>query len=408
MRTGRLKLHYALVYSVLGAYLPYLPVYLNELGFSDTAIGWVVGVYGLAVLASPVVLTAAADRLASNRVLIGGGFALAALMLGAMTMTQQLAGIVLTFLLFSLGFTALIPLSDGLYFATMRRRREHGATTTPYHRVRIWGSIGFIAPSIVLFGVLGYLDVSTRAAILLAGACAAAGALNSIALPRGSSEQAGRGGSSLPTAQAWRTLSGPRTFAFIGSLFLMFMAIAVFYTFYPRYLQELGIDTRWLGLIVNIGVVVELGFMAGSGWLLRGIGLRGMMLMGALCMVVRLGLLWAVPSVPVALLTQVLHGPIVLSLYVVPPMYLNHKAAPQFRNSIQGLSSLLCYGIARLLGSVLAGYVAVWGLREVFAFGTILSAGAMVWLLAGFRDAPASATLEREHGERGEASLQEG
>ena len=54
MRTAGFKLHYFLLYAVVGAYLPYVPVFLgHDLVLQDPQIGWVVGGYGLAVLLAP-------------------------------------------------------------------------------------------------------------------------------------------------------------------------------------------------------------------------------------------------------------------------------------------------------------------------------------------------------------------
>ena len=72
MRFSAIRLHYLLVYAALGAYMPYLPVFLGrDLGMHDAQIGWITGIYGLSVILGPPLITYLADRL-SKPVLVEG------------------------------------------------------------------------------------------------------------------------------------------------------------------------------------------------------------------------------------------------------------------------------------------------------------------------------------------------
>jgi len=225
----------------------------------------------------------------------------------------------------------------------------------------------------------------------------------SIAAPRRPPDKV----AALPTLDAIKTLRRPEVAAFVISVFLMSTAVGVFYTFYPLYLRELEIADAWVGLIVNLGVLVEVFFMLGAGWLLNRMGVRGVMIAGAGAVVLRLGLLTFVPTAPVAIGTQVLHGPFVIAQYLVPVMYLNHKAADSHRNSMQGLYALLCFGLARVVGSIVGGHLSdagaaagdshLFGLRVTLGFGFVLAVFAMGGLGLGFHDRPASEHLRAQH-----------
>ena len=145
-----------------------------------------------------------------------------------------------------------------------------------------------------------------------------------------------------------------------------------------------------------------------SGRVLHWLGLKGLMTLGAVSMALRLGLIAAVPTIPIAIATQLLHAPIVLAIYVAPPMYLNLKADRSYRNSMQGVYIALCFGIARLIGSVAGGYASAdtgqVGTIHAFWLGAILSGAAAVWLVALFHDAPASAEMKRRSEDSGHKS----
>ena len=380
-----IKLHYLLLYGLIGAFLPYSPLYLSEQGFTDWQIGWVLGAYGLTILIMPTLTTYLADRGVANRWLIGIGHALAAIALALACLADQFLPILVLFMLFSIGCTPLISLLDGLTFASLEAQAKAGASPPPYHRLRIWGSVGFVIPSLALYALLRFTPATSRAALVTAAVYGALGTLTCLGLPAVCSRQRQRS-YDLPTIQAWHALCRPPLSVMVGALFILFLAMNVHGTFYSLYLRELDIGAEWVGLIVNIGVLAELPWILGAGWALQAFGLRNVLLLGGGCLALRLTLLAVVPSIPVAVITQLLHGPSVLCLFIVPPMYLNAQAAPEYRNSIQGLYVALCLGIARLVGNATGGHAAGWGLSRAFALGAVFGIVATVWLAIGFHD----------------------
>lgn len=198
----------------------------------------------------------------------------------------------------------------------------------------------------------------------------------------------------MPTAAAWRELWRAPTRGLIGPLVLLFAAISVFYAFYPQQVVAVGIDPAWVGLVSNLGVAFELPWIVGAAALLRRFRVRSLFVLGAVCMTARMVLLALVPTAEVVVATQVLHGPVVLSLYVLPPMVLDRKATPDFRNSVQGLYAALCYGAARFVGSGAGGHAAEYGLAWAFALAAALAFAAALWLALSWRD-PAVETALR-------------
>lgn len=385
-----IRLHYLLVYAVIGAYMPYLPVFLGrDLGMPDAQIGWIAGMYGLSVILSPPLVTYLADRRFSGRSLIALAYAGSVVTLAGLALAERFVPVLLLSLAFSMVYTPLFALTDGLTFAAIAATTAADRRAPPYSALRVWGSLGFMIPAFVLFFALKAGSASGRAAIVAAAVAAGLGALCIPLLPRLAPEPRER----LPGAAAWQVLRTAPTRALIVPLGLQFAAISIFYAFYARLVIAIGIDPAWVGLVNNLGVLAELPCMFAAGALLRRCSLRSLVLFGALCLAVRLALLAAVPSPAVVVASQVLHGPVVVAIYLIPPMYLNLKAPPGVRNGVQGLYAMLCFGVARLLGSVAAGYAAEVALAWAFALGAALSGLALAWLWLGFRDPAADLAL---------------
>jgi PPP family 3-phenylpropionic acid transporter len=380
-RVPALKRQFFLTFTVYGSVLPYLSVVLAQRGLSMTQIGQVLSLTGVAVMVSPVFTTLLADTRVQSRTLLGLLFAASGLSLGWLAGVEGFTLILLTHGLFALAYAPMNALQDGLYF---HRRAELEALPTevdapavsPYHFVRVFGTLGFIAPSVVLYLLLR--DRSDATAALWCGAvCAGVGALNAVTLPRQARQAAALNDGDrrkLPTLAAAQALFRGRLLVFCGAMLLLNVAVAAYYAFFPVYLtRELGVADEWVGLITTLGVIVEIGFMLGFGRLVARVGLRGLLVLGTLTMVLRFGLLAAWPSVGVAVATQVLHGIMVLVIHVAPPLVLDRRADPAYRSSMQGLFAMTVYGVGRIAGNLLSGVVAEVSLTAVFTFAAALS-----------------------------------
>jgi MFS family permease len=132
------------------------------------------------------------------------------------------------------------------------------------------------------------------------------------------------------------------------------LGLAIFYNTYPRHLQEIGAQPGALGLIFNLGVVAEIILMPFTGRLIQRIGAERIVLGAILAIAMRTLLLCVSDSLLVAVLTQLLHGPIVVGLFVTLPIILRERAEEGTRYSLQGIQTFLFMGVARSLGPWLA------------------------------------------------------
>jgi MFS transporter, PPP family, 3-phenylpropionic acid transporter len=362
-----IRAQYFLAFGVMGAVLPFLSVFLKDRGLSNAQIGYVMGTASVGIVLTPVLITLLADAAVAGRVLMGFVFALAGAWLVAVLGVHGFWPILACYALHAVAFAPIAPLQDGIYFAAAARDPH----APPYHVVRVWGTVGYIVPSVVL-----YFFLTRTGTVAPALACGAAlcvvGTINALLfLPRvdeASLHDAERKRNGIPTAAAARALREPHVLVFCVAMALVHMASTGYYQFYPVYLTDvMHIEKRWVGLIANIGVVVEIFFMLGFGWLSAKLTLRGLMIAGVASLALRFVLLAFVPTYTVAIGTQLLHGMTVLVLHVAPPIFLNGRAGDAYRSSIQGLYAMTFAGGGRIIGSVLTGRVAQYSLSANFA-----------------------------------------
>src|SRR5205807_2645867 len=157
----------------------------------------------------------------------------------------------------------IFPLLDGIHFSQQRRRCERGEKAKPYHLVRVWGTIGFITPSLLLF-VLLRLGMPLRVVLFAGSALSVLAAVQArwVGDPRGDRSLFAGGELALsaapPTLHAAAALLRPPMLVFSAAILLMSMSVAVHSAFYPVYLTErVGLSDQWLGPMSNIAVICE-------------------------------------------------------------------------------------------------------------------------------------------------------
>ena len=382
------KAQYFLAYAPLGSLGPLLPIFLKHgKGFAESQFGILIALTAISMVVTPVLLAFLADTRIDSRRLLAGAYLIAAASLVAISFAGGVVAVSALYLVYSLAIMPTLPLTDALFFSIERAAESEGRRVSPYQFVRIWGTIGFIVPSLLLYFLLRGHD-GVGAIMWVATACCLLAAANTCILPRIrlASTPGIRGKAGLPTLDALRTLFGPGTRIFCLAMFLAFMSAITYANFFPHYLRDIaGVRDDSIGLVMNIGVVLEIFFMWGFGPLRRRLRLKGVLVLGIFAMVVRVSLLAAFPCVATALAVQLVHGMEALALYVVPVIYIDRLAGDAFRSSIQGAYMMTVLACSRMLGALASGWIGEGSVIAAFYFAAAASSVALLVLLCFFK-----------------------
>jgi PPP family 3-phenylpropionic acid transporter len=373
---------YFLSFAVLGSLVPFISVLLAEWGLSRSQIGTAWAVQSLSVVVTPLLVTLLADLAVPAWALLVGLFAVAGAALAGLMGASAFWPILVCYALHNVALQPVFPLQDGVHFAAQSVRRSMGLAEIPYATVRVFGTIGYIVPSVGLYFWLrggGSMNKILPCGIVF---CAVAAAYALLLLPRTPAPPREQSRGRLPTVAAARALREPHVAVFCVAMFLLYVANQAYYPFFPLHLTErCGVPNRDIGLITHVGTVGEIFYMFGFVWITRHFTVRRVMVVGSLAIAARFFLLATFPQTSVAIATQLIHGLTVLVLGVVPPIFLNQRAADDCRNSIQGLYTMLVIGGGKVIGSQLFGKVAEHGLATAFygAGGVSLAAVGMLY-----------------------------
>jgi PPP family 3-phenylpropionic acid transporter len=241
-----------------------------------------------------------------------------------------------------------------------------------YGRVRLWGSVGFIAATATMGVLLDY--VSDRA--ILYGVLAAFAATTAAAFGIPAAADSRRGTAAITLG----ALLHRREFLlFYGACLLMQLGHGTYYGFFSIALEGQGFSASAIGALWTIGVVAEVAFMFWSGRALSRIGAAPLLVISFVAAVLRWTLMARAPG-PVGLaVTQCLHALSFGAFHVAAVTIIHQSVPPSLRATGQTLYSSLAYGVGSGLGLLLNGWLyAAWGPTRLFGWSAAISAAGMI------------------------------
>jgi MFS transporter, PPP family, 3-phenylpropionic acid transporter len=381
-----LKTQFFLSYAILGSLTPLLTVFLkDQKGLDERQIGLAMSMSGAASLLSPALMTLLADTRLQTRHILALSYAGTSAVLLTMLTTIPVVVTVGLMGLYGLCIVAMLPLQDGLFFSAEREQERLGAKAVGYPGVRVWGTVGFILPSLGMWWVVGQVGNETPAVLGAVAFCAASLVAALLALPAVRPTRPPAGQARVPTLDALRVLARPGTRWLCLALIIAAGSSVTYHYFFPIYLKEhIGLAPGWIPLVINFGVLLEVFYTLAYPRLYKRIGPRGILLGGLACLIARLWLLGTYPSLPMALFVQLGHGLEIVAMFVLPPMLLNGLAGDGFRNSMQGAFSMMM-GAARLVGSVLAGLAVNHDMLAAMRGAAVVGCVALLLVVVGFK-----------------------
>lgn len=370
---ARLIGYYLALYGTTGLWLPYLPVHLLALGFTGTQVAAITSVSAAATMVLPPVWGYLADRSGRGARLLAvttTGWALAlSMQLGARTFRMVLAAAVVQ----ALFGTSLSSLADAQAVTVAQQ------TGTTFARLRLWGSVGFIATSLA-FGQALSSGAPPWAVVPSAVAVAA-----------------------MAVGFAWAGRNGvvvvrqPPTLGDVGALLrrrslLMFMGAAAlhwasfspFSMFLATHLERATGSRAYMGPSLALAVGAEVLGMRYFEGLRRRAPLGALLGLSFALNAVRWWVLAGVQSGAVALAVQVIHGAAFGVFLVASVAFLEREVPPALRATGRALFGSIAFGLGGIGGHQLAGWIFDrHGTGAAFRASIVLEVLALLLLVLG-------------------------
>lgn len=342
----RLSGFYFLYFAFVGAFAPYWSLYLKSLEFTSFQIGVLMSLLQVARMFAPNLWGWLADHTGRGVRIVQFAAGMSMLTYLGVFAGQSFAWLFAVMALMCIFWSASLPLMEAVTLGHL------GDGTAHYGRIRVWGSLGFIAAVIGLGYVLDYAPIRALLWIVLGlkiGVFMFSRWIPEPSITRAHHENA---------APVWDILKRPEVTAFLVAGFLMAAAHGVYYTFFSIYLVDLGYSKGAVGWLWSIGVVCEIMVFLWMPKLVARAGLRNILLVSFLLATLRFvmigfGAKWLV----VVVLAQTLHAASFGSYHAASVALIHRFFRGRHNAKGQAIYTSVSFGLGGTIGGLWSGWM---------------------------------------------------
>jgi len=356
----RLGAHFAAYFGLAGIIAPYLPLYFQARGLTAFEIGVLVAMGQMMRMVGPNLWGWLSDRAPRRTPMLR---ATAVALLASFCLLFIPGGFLFVFgvmLLVNLFQTAQMPIAEALASARLRGRSD---AATRYGRLRLCGSLGFVAvviaagPLFDRLGIAAALPVGVALALLL------------VLVAWGVPEQGAHEEAHERVSIRGR-LREPRVRWFLLSAALMVFAHGAMYTYLSIYLAQLGYSKSAIGVFWVLSTLFEIVFFYTQGrWFAR-FGLYPLLVASFFVAALRFVLIGQLAGIWwVLAFAQLLHAVSFAVHHGASVMTIQRWFPGSAAARGQALYISAAYGAGGSAGSLAAAYLWTWG-GPGWAFGS--------------------------------------
>ncbi|MDX1588628.1 MAG: MFS transporter [Oleiphilaceae bacterium] len=369
----RLSNLYFWFFAALGALVPYWSLYLEGEGFSYLEIALLMATLQGTKIIAPNLWGWLGDRTGQRLRLVRLGAMASLLCFCGVFARPEFTGLMLVMLSFSFFWNAILPLYEVVTLHNL------GADSRRYGRVRLWGSIGFIASVAGIGALLEFFPVSLLPWMVLpvfVGILLSTRGVHSEPRTRRQPHHGSIG----------NILRQPAVWSFFLVNFLLQVSHGPYYTFFSIHLETMGYGKFSVGGLWALGVIAEVGLFLVMHRFLGCFPMRTIALVAIALTALRWGVIAGFSDqLLILLLAQLLHAASYGALHGVSVHYIRNHFGEGHHGQGQALYSGLTFGAGGATGAWIAGLLvqgestiaAFWGAALAMTLGLVI---AWIWM----------------------------
>lgn len=395
----RLAVMMFLEYLIWGSWLPLLALYLSDvLGFTGGQIGWIFATQAVACITGLYFGGQIADRLFSTEKLLAVLHLIGGTAMFALAYQTTFWSFLIVMLVYQLAYMPTMSLTNAVVFHHVADpQRDFG-------KVRLWGTIGWIAASwpfvFILAGKTGPgLHAALSSIFTVAGLSSIALAAFSLTLPH--TPPVTRAGTISAPMQAIRLLRDPVMFVLFVATLMDALVHQCYFQWTSPFLQQAGLAENWIMPAMSVGQIAEIASMAALGWALARFGWRWTMTLGILAHAARFFVFAIGDPLWLMVAINVVHGMCYAFFFAAVYIFVDERCPRDARASAQGLFNLVILGVGPFAGSLLWGWLGdvfrtldgLVDFSRLFLAPAALALAAALLMMVAFRPAATRASI---------------
>ena len=382
MARFKLSLMLFLQYMMYAVWWVPLAAYLTNMEVGSVQKALIISSMAIGCIASPVI-GMLADRFFAGQKVLSVLNLINAVMLFLAGTTNNPDLLFIFLLVAMLGYMPSWSLTSSIAMAHLPSEQ--------FPKVRVFGSIGWVASglfSLFFIKILGVDFDGTNIPFYCGAAVSLVAVFFSLSLPNTPPPAKGQK-VSLIDAFGLGTfkLMKDRNFAiFIIFSFLSMIPFAMYFSYFSEFL--LHINTKYISVTMNWGVLAEMGFLLLVPLAIKKFGLRKVMIFGLIAMVIRYLSFYTGGVINQNWMFYIgilIHGLIFGFFYVGGQIYIDKKAPAQLKSQAQGFIFLVTFGLGLLVGNFISSEIinhykselgynwnAIWGITTLMSIVLLL------------------------------------
>jgi nucleoside transporter len=349
----RLSVMMFLEYVIWGSWLPLLSLYLTRsLHLTGSEIGWIFATQAIASVTALFVSGQIADRYLRTDRFLALSHLIGGLAMFALAYQRTFWSFFLVMLVYSLAYVPTLSLTNSICFHHLKDAQKD------FGRVRLWGTIGWIAASwpfvFLLKGKEGAaMDAALGSIFVVAGLASLALAAWSLTLPETPpSTQVEERNASFA---AIRLLAVPSILVLFVVTFLDAVVHQCYFFWTGPFLSAIGLHENMIMPAMSIGQISEIATMGALGYFLTRLGWRRIMVFGIMGHVIRFAIYALGGPLWLVIASNVVHGFCYAFFFASIYIFVDEKFPRDSRASAQSLFNFLILGAGPFFGNLLWG-----------------------------------------------------
>lgn len=339
---------------IFGSIMPVMSLYLTTIrGFSGTQAGIILSMGAFSYLLSPFISAFIVDKIISVERYLSISHFLCFVTMVFYYFQTNFVIILITYLLYMLLLGPTVAMVNAIVFHHEPDAKKNFA------KIRIWGTIGWIAAawifSYVLLGGATNEAASEKLSLvlLMAASISLLISLYAFTLPRSRVKKTDR--VSIIPVEAFKVLLKPDVLLIVSVCFIVFFTDQFYFFGMGPYLDQLGYGKSKIMPMLSLAQMAEIIAMISLGFLLMKSKFKPIIFFGILFNVWRYSALILGTLKPLTISGILCQGLAYAFFYVPVYVYIDNRSDRISRSGVQQLLVMLTFGLGGFMGNFTAG-----------------------------------------------------
>ena len=337
-----LFISYVAFYAGQAIYNTYLNLYLHQVGFSQSQIGFVVSISTFFVLGAQLFWGVRSDRAKSKNTILEILFTFSTVLLLIFYISTQYLFIVGVILLLALFFVPIPTLQDNLALEHLEK------TKWDFGTVRVGGTLGYAFTILVIGFVLkeNYRSIFLMTAFFTGIAGIAFYFAPSV-----------KGYKKEKKHDYKKILQNKKMNLFIGFNVIFMITISYYYSYYPIYFSSIGGDSKYIGFMMFACAIIEVPCLFKANKVVKKWGIEKVLIFSGIITALRWFALYKLTNPILIILVNLLHGIGYTGFSYSLLTFINQNVPQELKATGQTFNALMVTVFSKIIFGFIGGYL---------------------------------------------------